>query len=119
MMTAMETCQSGVVAAILHQTVLVNFAEAGFELQTNWIDLLIRQGGVFGGNCTISSMTSISDPWSETDQSRTATLQLRHHPPLLIRDLGWSRQEAAEVRLRLALFEDDWNAPGMDAYDAL
>jgi hypothetical protein len=38
---------------------------------------------------------------------------------LLIADLGWSREEAAEVRAQLAAFEEDWDAPGMGAYDAL
>jgi hypothetical protein len=33
--------------------------------------------------------------------------------------LGWSRREAALVRSQLASFEDDWNAPGMEAYDQL
>ena len=31
--------------------------------------------------------------------------------------LGWTPQEAAETRARLASFEDDWNAPGMEVYD--
>lgn len=32
---------------------------------------------------------------------------------------GWTREEALDTRRRLAPFEDDWNAPGMDAYDDL
>jgi hypothetical protein len=40
-------------------------------------------------------------------------------PRLLVADLGWSREEAAAVRGQLAAFEEDWDAPGMDAYDAL
>ena len=28
-----------------------------------------------------------------------------------------TREEAAEVRGRLAAWEQDWNAPGMEAYD--
>lgn len=39
--------------------------------------------------------------------------------PLLVRDLGWTREEAASVRAQLATFEADWDAPGMDAYDEL
>lgn len=39
--------------------------------------------------------------------------------PLLIRDLGWTEAEAAAIRAQLATFEEDWDAPGMDAYDAL
>lgn len=36
-----------------------------------------------------------------------------------IQDLGWSEEEASEVRASLQSFEEDWNAPGMDAYDEL
>jgi hypothetical protein len=38
---------------------------------------------------------------------------------LLINDLGWTQEEAAEVRARLASFAVGWDAPGMDAYDDL
>jgi len=34
-----------------------------------------------------------------------------------VSDLGWSKRTAREVRSRLTSFEDDWNAPGMSAYD--
>lgn len=34
-------------------------------------------------------------------------------------ELGWSLEEALETRMRLRTFEEDWNAPGMDAYDEL
>ena len=37
--------------------------------------------------------------------------------PLLVSDLGWSTQEVQETRARLAAWEEDWNAPGMEAYD--
>ena len=32
---------------------------------------------------------------------------------------GWTEADAAEARARLRSFDDDWNAPGMEAYDAL
>ncbi len=35
----------------------------------------------------------------------------------LIRDLGWSVEEAAMTYYGLRSFEEDWDAPGMDAYD--
>lgn len=38
---------------------------------------------------------------------------------LLVRQLGWDRAEAADTRSRLRPFADDWDAPGMDAYDDL
>jgi hypothetical protein len=39
--------------------------------------------------------------------------------PLMISDLGWSPEEAKETRARLAVLEEDWEAPGMEAYDLL
>jgi len=37
----------------------------------------------------------------------------------LIEELGWTREEAAEVRSRLLSFAAGWDAPGMEAYDDL
>ena len=34
-------------------------------------------------------------------------------------DLGWSREEAAQIRASLLSFEEDWSAPGMELYDLL
>jgi hypothetical protein len=39
--------------------------------------------------------------------------------PLMVSDLGWSPEEANETRARLAGLEEDWEAPGMEAYDHL
>jgi hypothetical protein len=39
--------------------------------------------------------------------------------PLLVSDLGWSPEEAKETRARLAVLEEDWDAPGMGEYDHL
>ncbi len=36
---------------------------------------------------------------------------------LTIRDLGWTREHAREVRARLATFAVDWDDPGMDIYN--
>lgn len=36
---------------------------------------------------------------------------------LRLSDLGWTFEEALDTRTRLRSFEDDWEAPGMDAYD--
>ena len=38
---------------------------------------------------------------------------------LLVSDLGWSGEETKETRARLAALEEDWDAPGMEAYDQL
>jgi hypothetical protein len=36
---------------------------------------------------------------------------------LTIRDLGWTRGHAREVRARLATFAMDWDDPSMDIYN--
>jgi hypothetical protein len=36
---------------------------------------------------------------------------------LTIRDLGWTREHAREVRAKLATFAVDWDDPSMDIYD--
>jgi hypothetical protein len=38
---------------------------------------------------------------------------------LLVADLDWSVEEVKETRARLAGLEEDWEAPGMEAYDHL
>ncbi len=39
--------------------------------------------------------------------------------PLLIADLGWTQEQAADTRARLASFAEDWDAPAMEGYDDL
>jgi hypothetical protein len=36
---------------------------------------------------------------------------------LTIRELGWTREEAAKVRAQLASFAVDWDDPAMDVYN--
>ena len=36
-----------------------------------------------------------------------------------LRARGIGREEAAQLREQLITFEEDWNAPGMEAYDKL
>lgn len=36
-----------------------------------------------------------------------------------IAELGWSKEDAWRVRQSMASFAEDWDAPGMDAYDDL
>jgi hypothetical protein len=38
---------------------------------------------------------------------------------LAIEDLGWSPEETKETYYRLLNFKEDWEAPGMEAYDDL
>ena len=37
----------------------------------------------------------------------------------LLSDYGIEEAQAADLRARLRTFEEDWNHPGMDGYDAL
>jgi uncharacterized protein (DUF433 family) len=39
------------------------------------------------------------------------------NPVRYIADLGWTPEYAAELRLRLRTFADDWDDPEMDVYD--
>jgi len=68
----------------------------------------------------ISTMTSITDWWSKEQSIRDAVVTLRTATnKMLIDDLGWTREQAHETRLRLRAFEEDWSAPGMERYDEL
>ena len=44
--------------------------------------------------------------------------QVRNHGIPLHRS-GLTSEEAFDLRIRLSTFEDDWDAPGMEAYDDL
>ena len=41
------------------------------------------------------------------------------HKSTPLSETGLTREEAFDLRRRLATFEDDWNASGMDDYDNL
>lgn len=36
-----------------------------------------------------------------------------------LKQAGLTREQAVNLKARLKTFEDDWNAPGMEAYDEL
>ncbi len=38
---------------------------------------------------------------------------------LLVKDLGWTREQALANHYRYRSFAEDWNAPGMEVYDQL
>ena len=44
---------------------------------------------------------------------------LANEPNVELVTYGLTRPQVLELRERLATFEDDWNAPGMEAYDNL
>ena len=50
-------------------------------------------------------------------KAQQAQAQTPGHTPL--HETGLTREEAFDLRKRLATFESDWDAPGMDAYDDL
>jgi hypothetical protein len=37
----------------------------------------------------------------------------------LVSELGWTRDQAEQVRASLGAFDSDWDAPGMEEYDRL
>ena len=53
------------------------------------------------------------------DRSQEATITKETQKPLLIHELGWSDEEAQETYYRFRPFQEDWEAPGMEAYDDL
>jgi len=66
-----------------------------------------------------SSASSGTDPWGEDLRTLVVTrvVDLSGRPTL--QDLGWTQTEALEIRMRLKSFEEDWEFPGMQAYDEL
>ena len=64
------------------------------------------------GNADISKKT-ISPKRKSTREAQAASC------PLLVSNLGWRVEEVLETRGRLAALEEDWDAPGMEAYDHL
>jgi len=52
-------------------------------------------------------------------QAGNALTTARIAQPNSIKALGWQPVEALETYLRLRIFADDWDAPGMEAYDDL
>ena len=66
-----------------------------------------------------SSASSGTDPWAEDLGTLVVTraVDLCGRPTL--QDLGWTQTEALEIRMRLKSFEEDWEFPGMQAYDEL
>jgi hypothetical protein len=62
---------------------------------------------------------SIDDPCAPHEANGVVAHSVESQRCLLISDLGWSAEKASETYMRLRHFEEDWDAPGMDAYDDL
>ncbi len=69
--------------------------------------------GVTLSGATVLFITNAATTLPSTNRADSAKQQL------LIADLGWSPDQILESRMRLRAFEADWDAPGMEAYDAL
>jgi hypothetical protein len=53
------------------------------------------------------------------DRGKCVTTVEETKKELAIDDLGWSEEETKETYYRLLNFKEDWEAPGMEAYDEL
>ena len=53
------------------------------------------------------------------DGGKGVTIVQETRKELAIDDLGWSEEETKETYYRLLSFKEDWEAPGMEAYDEL
>lgn len=55
----------------------------------------------------------------EADRLKGDRITDKNTRSLLTTDLGWTPAEIAETHYRLMSFKDDWDMPGMEAYDEL
>lgn len=66
------------------------------------------------------TVTAMTDPWLQEQRSRDAVVTICTTKNwMLIGELGWSREQALETRMRLRTFAEDWDAPGMSGYNEL
>ena len=65
-------------------------------------------------------------PDNALDEATRALVSLQYAAPptnqqpparLRVADLGWTQEQAADTRARLASFTEDWDTPGMEGYD--
>ena len=53
------------------------------------------------------------------EPDKDSQLTKENKKQLLIRNLEWTKAETEETYYRFMSFKDDWDAPGMEAYDEL
>jgi hypothetical protein len=84
---------------------------------TDLLALLQQYGKSLPLHTTVSSTYAFTEVWEPRgggiDVMTSGAIPRRR----LLNELGWSLEEALETRMRLQSFEEDWNAPGMEAYD--
>lgn len=111
----------------------VDLHDSGRTQQTtvtsSWCESYEQQPGIplylfrmvqVAGLAVVSLVTAISEPWLIERKRRDAVVTIHTAVNrMLISDLGWSREQALETRMRLRTFEEDWDAPGMEDYDEL
>ena len=94
--------------------------------------VLARKGASKGGKARAAKLSperrreiasrAIEERWRRYRAARgldSPSGQAKALPSKRVADLGWSREEAAEIRASLLAFEEDWSAPGMELYDTL
>lgn len=81
--------------------------KVAFEGGSNYMVLLVRQAG------TLPDRENRTTPDAGLDAKLNPTKQLT------IDDLGWTREQAAAIRLMFGSIAEDWDDPDMEIYDEL
>jgi hypothetical protein len=59
------------------------------------------------------------EPMTDIKESAVIVTFLSGQKQCFLSEFGLDETHAAEIRARLSTFEEDWNRPDMDGYDAL
>jgi hypothetical protein len=88
------------------------------EPEGGLLDLVIFRNANLCRRTTETSGAFIIDAWLIDECTEVKTYSDRGKP-LLISDLGWTREETLETYYRVRTFKEDWETPGMEDYDEL
>ena len=91
--------------------------DANFPLAWNVAVMELSRERVEDGPVALLASSAISKSWLYLAGNALTTSSIL--PARSIDALGWTPAEALETHLRLRTFEEDWDAPGMEAYDDL
>lgn len=105
------------------------------DYQLNEIEILVQQlqRQIAQNSAQLHAEQPINDvPEGATSEHRYVSVGMLSEAPEVqpiknnsssvrhsIQELGWTREQAAAIRYRLAAFREDWEAPGMEIYDDL